>query len=374
MVGPNVFDATKETNLTMEQRQTTDRQASAAQSFKGRAMLRCTQCGSSRIRTYGTPLLVAIVAFTFLWLMPQLVLLVGLVFQPEWLLLVFFASIFALMFFPFVFLLTVSFALVGKHRCKDCGHHFRAGDEIEQIRHQARFPVSYSVFSAVILFLGFVVGPVVSMRVSGGIYAPADLKIIVLLVGWSLAAGLCILHQAVVYRLLKARIRSPLKWAVLFLLPVLVLTSLGVHHYLPKVRVQKILAEGGFAPLPKSATHLRVYGWWCPDELGRCMMFRATPQDVEEFLNTSPTLKGRKCQKFSPERMRILFPRDTTKWMEYTEAGHELFGHSSGPLWYKEEIRSYGRYYSVPTKDYRKSCEVIVDDEKNIVYIKVIWG
>jgi len=364
----------KDTDPTNQRSESINGEASGAQAFGERIAIHCPRCRSSRIRKHSKPLLMAVVAFALLWLMPQVVLLVGSVFQSEWLLLVFFALILALMFFPFVFLLTVSFALVGKHHCKSCGHRFRAGDESEQRSHPTRFPISCCVFSALILFLGFVVGPLVSMHVSGGIYTPADLRIIMLVVGWSLAAGMCVLYQAIVYRLLRRRIRSPLMWAVLFLLPALVLTSLGVHYSLPRVRAQKILGEGGFAALPKSAIDLRVYGWWCPDEMGRCMMFRATPQDVEEFLNTSPTLKGRKCEKFSPERMRILFPRDTTKWMEYKEAGHELFGHSSGPRWYKEEIRSYGRYYSVPTKDYRKSCEVIVDDEENIIYIKVIWS
>ena len=386
-------EETKERYLKEDEGQPADVASSNPKVSTESVKLHCPQCGSSHIRKRSRYLLISVAVFAGLFVLARAIPIVmipvwsgfDMLQSIPWLssTFMFLSSVFAilllisiaiLVIWPTLICATACIALVGRHRCKNCGHRFYAGHGTEQKAGEARFPVSYSVFSALILFLGFVVGPLVSMRVSGGIYAPADLRIIMLVVAWSLAAGLCVLFQAVVYRLLSTRIRSSLMWAVLFLLPALVLSSEGVHHSLPRVRAQKILAEGGFAPLPRSATQLRVYGWWFPDEVGRCMMFRATAQDVEEFLNASPTLKGRKCKKFSPESMRMLFPRDTTKWMEYIEAGHELIGPLSGPPWYKEEIKGYGRYYSVPTKDYRGSGQVIVDDEENIVYVKVIWS
>jgi hypothetical protein len=232
----------------------------------------------------------------------------------------------------------------------------------------------YSVLSALILFVVFVVWYLTIMHVSGGIYKPTDWRIIGALVTWSFISGLCVFYQSVVYRFLRTRIKNSLTWAVLFLLPAIFISAHRVHASLPGVRVQRLLSEAGLASLPKSRTNLRISGWWFPDEMGRCLMFRASRGDIETFLDTSPSLVDRECERFSLERMRVEYPTDDRKWLEYREAGHVLFMSESTPPWYEGELRSYGRYYYLPSKNHSPSCEIIVDDEEHIVYIQMIWS
>jgi len=73
--------------------------------------------------------------------------------------------------------------------------------------------------------------------------------------------------------------------------------------------------------------------------------------------------------------MRLPYPKDTEKSIEYQEAGHVLyFPDITAPGWYIEQIDSKAREYKIPAEENHNWGEVIVDDEKNIVYIKVIWS
>jgi hypothetical protein len=355
-----------------ETKRSTDDSVSGSSTSQKSDWLRCPKCYSIRIREYSLPVLLTFLAFPCLLLTSLVILAIGEAFGTDRLSIVLFALILAMTFLPSAFLVAVSFALIGKHRCKSCGYRFRTGDESVKVEPKVRFPTVYSVLSTLFLFVSFVIWHLAIMHVSGGIYKPTDLRIIGAVVVWSFIACLCIFYQSVVYRFLRTRIKSPLTWAILFLLPAIIISSLRIHASLPGVTAQRLLSEAGLAPLPKSATDLRVYGWWFPDEAGRCLMFRATIDDIEAFLNTSPSLEGRQCEKFSTERMRVEYPSDIKKYMEYQQAGHALFVPESTPSWYKEEIRKSGRYYSIPSQNRPNSCEIIVNDEEHIVYIKMI--
>ena len=342
--------------------------------FQEADLLRCPKCSCIHIREYYRPVLLTFLAFPCLLLMSLVVLAVGEALGTDRLFIVLFALILAMTFLPSAFLVAISFVLVGKHRCKSCGYHFRTGDESTTIEPKVRFPTTYSILSALILFVAFVIWHLTIMHLSGGIYKPADLRIIGALVMWSFITGLCVFYQSVMYRFLRTRIKKTLTWSVLFLLPAVIISSFRIHASLPGVRAQGILSEAGLTSQPKSSTNLRVYSWWFPDEAGRCLKFHATSGDIEAFLSTSPSLEDQQCERFSPERMRLEYPRDNKKRMEYQEAGHVLFIPESAPPWYKEEIRKSGRYYYIPSQNHSNSCEIIVDDEEHIVYIKMIWS
>jgi len=121
------------------------------------------------------------------------------------------------------------------------------------------------------------------------------------------------------------------------------------------------------------ASHGVATYFWAILLSGHCYLrFAAEPNDIEQFLAASATLKGVACQRYSQERMRIKSvgfqsqpggPHD----------GHEYF-HSinTPPPWYEEEIRGAGRRYEIGIRESPWRGELIVDDERHVVYMHLV--
>jgi len=371
--------------LKGEQGQPTTGPVSIPQIPKRFSSLRCPKCDSSRIRKRSTPFLINIGVFIMLWFVVTLCLrwfavslfLIGL---RSVLFVVGIISFFALF-------VTASLALVGRHRCRSCGHRFRSMYETEQSKAGVRFPIRFCVLGAVILFLTIVIGRPLIMIVSDAEYWEVVLLgVLTSVVAWPTVVGVLLIYQAVVYRFLKTRIRRGSTWATLFILPAIAISVFTFYDSLqarraflqdsqPTVKAQRILSYGRLAPLPESASDIKVYSWSSPFSGEWFLRFSAIPEDIEEFLNTSPSIKGAECVMYSREKMKLPYPEDYWQNTKYFHDGHEYFDyHSTGPEWYKPEIRGRGRYYRIRPKVGFKRAEVIVDDEEHLIFVKLVWS
>ena len=268
--------------------------------------------------------------------------------------------------------------LVEIRRCIICGHRFRSLYRTRHDENNIPFPWLFVILNGIII-LFICIGDREMIRHI--IYRTYSFHILYILFGIFWAAlssafpiALSLAYQAVVYLFLKKRIKNLYIWAILFLMPSILLGQDLFYNNMPKIRATSILSYGRLSALPESANHVREYSWAgiFPGEW--FLSFRATDEDIETFIDNSPSLKGQPCHSFSSEKMRIAHVYDFKTSPEYQQTGHETFTPNTVPPWYKEEIRGDGRRYEIPKEGQHNWGEVIVDDVNNIVYINVIWS
>jgi len=208
-----------------------------------------------------------------------------------------------------------------------------------------------------------------------GAFSIIVFKAIFAAIGSAFLIGLSLPYQAIVHHLLRTRIRHNLLWAILFLLPAILFGGFSLYQSLPGIQARTILAHGQLAHLPESAIDIKVYTLSSPFSGEEFLRFRADPDDIERFLDESPILQGKECEKFSKERMRLKYPKDYGTKAEHFEHEHEYFHPDpSAPAWYIEEIKGTGRRYKFQPKGYHYPGEVIVDDEQHIVYVMLVFS
>ncbi|MBN1973428.1 MAG: hypothetical protein JW787_07295 [Sedimentisphaerales bacterium] len=151
--------------------------------------------------------------------------------------------------------------------------------------------------------------------------------------------------------------------------------------------ISEILKAGDLANLPESSHNVRVYTMHFMLSAEGYIRFKAKPDDIEQFITNSPSLAGITYKTYSKERMRLATtdygkilalelkddPNQARFIKDIPDDGHEYFySVNIPPSWFKNEIRGAGRYCNFSNKDSYWSEELIVDDEKNIVYISRI--
>ena len=166
-------------------------------------------------------------------------------------------------------------------------------------------------------------------------------------------------------------IKAP-RWsyAVIFLLPSILLGAYSLYYDLPQVKAAGTLTKAGLAPLPESAYDLKTYGWDFGLRAYYNLWFKASTADIKSFLAHSPTLKDVEYTEYSKERMRLVKPPDSKKqFLGY----HDYFTWYDGmPSWYKLEIKEAGRKYRYGHGGY--DIELLIDEKENIVLVSVNWG
>ncbi len=86
----------------------------------------------------------------------------------------------------------------------------------------------------------------------------------------------------------------------------------------------------------------------------------------------SASLKGKECQTYSRDRMRLRARNLEQRLSRPRADGHEYYEPWMGvPGWYKREIQGPGRRYEVNWYDGKYQGELIVDDEEHVVYVHV---
>ena len=331
-------------------------------------MLRCPKCESSLIRKPIGPTLVIISAVVFVILSASGVLLRVLGFERA-------REVFlpALVISMLAIFVTSCVAFAGRHRCLSCGYRFRSMVKAKRRWMGPFFPRRFVIINAVFIFVFFTLSEILKL-IYHGILSIMILRTVFVVIDSFLWILLSLGYQVLLYEILKKRIKHNLVWAILFILPAIILGTNCVYMSLPTVTANRILTLAELAPLPTSARNIKVYEWSCVFSGGKFLRFSASPSDIQKFLKESPILQGAECEAFSAERMRVRYPDDSKKWGQINEAEHETFiPNPSAPDWYKGEIRKGRRYIIHPEWGYYPG-EVIVNDEENFVYVNIIWS
>jgi hypothetical protein len=240
------------------------------------------------------------------------------------------------------------------------------------------FPNAILIVNVPLLSLLYLVGPI-TMKVIAGM----DLGDGWFLVTFELAYRLCVMffwvcvvygYQVLLHILLAVRIKSRITWAVLFLWPILLIGGVSLHRSLPLQRAQTVLSNAGLASLPESATEIKVFTWSTPFSGEEFLRFRASREDIESFLAESAILKVSQCQRYSKDRMRLIYPDDYAASGKYQDDRHEYFFDKCAPPWYIQEIKGPGRRYRILPKGYNHAGEVIFNEEENLVFVNLVVG
>lgn len=351
------------------QEQSNEISISTRQASVTSGMLRCPECESSLIRKPIGPALVLVSVAGFVSLLPLGVLLsaLQLAYIQTVLLIALALSVLAI-------LVTTCIALAGRHCCLNCGHRFRSMCKAKRPWMGSSFPWRFVILNAVLLSFICVSSREMLELIYNGVFSIIVMKTVLAGIGSAFLICVSLGYQVLVYEIFKKRIKRNLLWAILFLLPAVVLGTYQLYASLPTVNAQRILTLAELAPLPESATEIKCYTWSFIFSGEQFLRFRASPRDIEQFLDESPILRGAEFETFSAERMRVRSPNDPEKLGQLHEDGHETFvPDPSTPDWYKDEIRQ-GRHYIIRPEWGYYPGEVIVDDEEHFVFVKIIWS
>lgn len=245
-----------------------------------------------------------------------------------------------------------------------------SGGEADRDVSIRRFPRRYAVGSAVVLVLLCVVAPVVIRSWSAGTLEADLMALLGLVVAFGCFLCVLLVCQCAAHYALKNKIERPLVWAILFLSPAVVIGGYFTYRSLPRSRARAILLHARLAPLPKSATEVRVYTWSSPLSGEEFLRFGADPDDIERFLDASPILRGKECYRLSAEDVKRPVGSDPEKWQRWREAQSRR--DLSAPPWYLQEIRRPIRRYRIQPEGYHFPGEVLIEDQSNVVYVKLI--
>lgn len=334
----------------------------------------CPECGSSRIRKRRILISFPVVIALFL-VYPFLLEFVALLqFAKSGL-----AIVFVLMFLFCMLFIATWLWIVEIRRCKSCGHRFRMLHKTENKDNQIPFPWLFAVLNIIIIFI-----ICISTREMIQHFLNASVSFLIsyiciesifAFIATGILSGISLLYQTALYYFLKKKLKNIFVWAILFLIPAVALGTNSLFHTLPRVKAMRILSYGRLASLPESAHDIKEYSWSFLFSGEWFLRFSASSEDIETFINNSKSIRGQDYEIYSSERMKLPYPQDIEKSIEYQEAGHvTYFPDPSAPDWYIQNIDNKAREYKIPADGAHNWGEVIVDDVNDVVYIKVVWS
>ncbi len=312
-------------------------------------MLHCPECKSSLIRKRIGPtlVLISVAVFGILLLLRVFVLVLRLEQLQATSKLSFPLSILAIC-------VTTCIALFGKYRCLSCGHRFRSMFKAKRRWMGPFFLRRFVIINAALIIIFCVSSEMLELIYNCALPIVIP-RVIFALIGSSFWILMSLAYQVLLYEILKKRIRHNLIWAILFILPSIMLGISLFYVSLPTVNARRILTLAELAPLPESATEIKVYEWSFIFSGEKYSRFRASPSDIEKFLKKSPILQDVECEKFPADGIRARSQNP------------------NAPDWYKEDIKKGRLYITHPEWGYYPG-QVIVDDEEHFVYVNIIWS
>ena len=181
--------------------------------------------------------------------------------------------------------------------------------------------------------------------------------------------------QIVLFSLFKNKIKNMFEWYVLFMLPSIAIGSMSIYFAVPSVKARVILSHAELANLPRSAHDIRVYTWSSPMSGEEFLKFKASSDDIEIFIASSPILKNKECEKYTQKKMRLPYPKNDGVEKEYLNTQHEYYiPDLSAPDWYDGEIKGNGRRYEIHPDGYHYPGELIIDDASSTISVKLIFS
>jgi hypothetical protein len=274
---------------------------------------------------------------------------------------------------------TTGIAVIGRYRCLSCRHRFER--EPQSAGHPALpgFPWRWHALNIILLVLLCFVAPHIMRKQAGAGASAGPLADMEAAVGLFMTLGfflwVSLIYHLILHSARGRRFRRPLTRAVLFVLPGVLVGTLAFYESLPQVRAGALLRLADLAPLPESATAIRVYSWASPFSGEDFLRFTARPADIESFLSESRALQGQEPTRFWAQKMRLPIPQPFPSTWDPSGDTNEYFApRRHWPSWYKQEIRGPARKYIVQPPDYHYPGEVLVDDETSTVYVHLCFS
>lgn len=356
-------------------------QAPPSDSPAGSGRLRCPTCGEFGRRKWNRLLAIdAIVCAVTLVLAPVMLpgfvvigSIVGVVLLMAWV----GAFLLSLCALP----VTGAIAVATRARCPQCGYRFWPGSDIVD----RRFPIAMALAGLTVLIPALVLGLLWITSAPGQEAWTVQRILYARVIMAVLTSGLALFIQAIVWRALFGCTLHILKRYFLLLLPPVILASgwlaltshdreILVRKFNPVTRSREVLVRADLAVLPESAREVNVY---CirPFFYERYFLrFEAAPNDIEQFLAESPSLRGIPCRTYSSERMRLpaRTQGDLFECFRRDDDVHDYFDPNwPVPEWYEREIRGEARRYQISGRNGKYSGELIVNDQTHTVFVRV---
>ena len=222
-----------------------------------------------------------------------------------------------------------------------------------------------------LLFVVYIVVPI-PIRIMGG-SAGFDV-VFLLLFGWVgllFWTGVCVLWWRVMECLLKLMIADKRLWGLLMLLPVVLIGGRAIYRSWPSVRAACVLYNAELAPLPPSASELKVNLWFTPMSGEGCLRFRAAPDDIERFLATSPILRDVEYAKCSEGQDRFFYPRDARYPTSLEDLQRYVSREGGMPPWVIKDFTGSMTGYRIDPLGSQVSGAVIVDEASHLVFVRL---
>jgi len=179
--------------------------------------------------------------------------------------------------------------------CRSCGHRFRQPYKTGQEKKHIPFAWIFVVLNGVIIFILCITSREISRFFLNGNFSHLKLYMGMSFISAVLSSvvlmAISLPYQAILYFFLK-KIKNNFVWAILFIAPAIALGANSLFHTLPKVRALRILSYGRLTSLPKSVRDVKEYSWSSFVAGEWFLRFRASPEDIETFINNSESIKG----------------------------------------------------------------------------------
>jgi len=184
------------------------------------------------------------------------------------------------------------------------------------------------------------------------------------------------LFQRALHWCLKRHLRQRGWWMVLFLLPGSFLVGVEVYSKAAPVRADAVLTAGRLGALPPGASKLRYDSWSAIFTGAQFLYFEAPPEEIEVFLSDAPSLEGVEPVRFTKDRPLLPWPDGAGITDFPAERLEEFYQVQQGwPEWFRPTLRHGGRSYTIPSDDEGHNWgRVIIDDQRNLVFIEVVWS
>lgn len=134
-----------------------------------------------------------------------------------------------------------------------------------------------------------------------------------------------------------------------------------------------ILLRANLAPLPKSASHIKVYTWSTMFSGAEYLRFQANPADIVDFVDASKAVSDARHQADLRDG-RQLYYVNAFKSMYGEYLSVELdFPSPGAPDWFQVKIPN-AKHYLFFVKGYQCPGELIIDGSSGTVFIKLVFG
>jgi hypothetical protein len=133
-----------------------------------------------------------------------------------------------------------------------------------------------------------------------------------------------------------------------------------------------ITNEAQLAEVPESTSYVNSLHRNCIGERWYFLKFLAPPEDIDAFIRTSPSLKQPPYAVFDVNNVHTPFRLSIDQRVDLEADDRRYMAYSMAPRWFRPDITVKGRQYDFKTKD--RWGIIVVDDDKNEVYVFLAWG